>query len=144
MSYCDAFLETIGLSQYGEQFRNEDLNMYILRAMTDDDLKTVGVNTFGHRFKIKEGLKGYTDPIENNTEEEDANLPVDVIENNEEDIDDENTLENVYSNVVFFQKELQSGRITHHISADFFRFDRNTVKKNGRAYFLCSHPVCES
>ena len=39
---------------------------------------------------------------------------------------------------------MQSGRKTHHISVDFYRFDRNTVKKNGRAYFVCSHPGCKA
>ena len=41
MSLCDYFLDTIGLSDYKDLFNNEDLNMEILKAMADEDLKSI-------------------------------------------------------------------------------------------------------
>ena len=149
IALCNQFLDYIGLSIYKDLFNNEDLNMEILRQIDDEDLKSIGVKSFGHRFKIKEGLKNYVDPDENtpNGIEENSEVPPDLIPDDQEDdihqpedhLDDPS-----YENVVFFEKELLSGRKTHHISVDFYRFDRNTVKNNGRAYFLCSHPGCKA
>ena len=104
MSLCDHFLDTIGLSNYKDLFNNEDLNMEILKSMTDDDLKSIGVKSFGHRYKIKEGLKVYVEPPVNTLVEieEENSIPVDQDETIQppEDHPDEP----IYENVIFLER----------------------------------------
>ena len=46
------------------------------------------------------------------------------------------------SNLVFYAKTLSTGRVTHHFLNHFYRFDRNKVRANGRAFFQCSVRGC--
>ena len=51
--------------------------------------------------------------------------------------DDEEAEDN--RQIVFWEKTLSTGRITHH-----FAVDRNTVKLNGRSSFACHYPGCKA
>ena len=77
-------------------------------------------------------------------EEVDIGPPQEENQEVEETLEDEteNEPDVEYSNGFSFDRELQSGRRTHHISVDFYRFDRNTIKNYAQAYFLCSYPGC--
>ena len=46
------------------------------------------------------------------------------------------------TNLVFYAKTLSTGRVTHHFLNHFYRFDRNKVRANGRAFFQCSVRGC--
>ena len=52
----DGWLRRIGLTQYAEMFRANDVDGELLRRMTNDDLKDVGVVSFGHRKKLLEAI----------------------------------------------------------------------------------------
>ena len=45
------WLNTLGLMQYAQRFAENDINSSVLRDLTDDDLKKIGVS-LGHRKKI--------------------------------------------------------------------------------------------
>ena len=45
-------------------------------------------------------------------------------------------------NLVFYAKRLSTGRVTHHFLDHFYRYDRNKVRANGRAFFRCSVRGC--
>jgi hypothetical protein len=47
----DGWLRGIGLAQYTEMFRANDIDIELLRRLTNDDLKDIGVVSFGHRKK---------------------------------------------------------------------------------------------
>src|SRR5271166_1911819 len=42
----------LGLGQYAELFRDNDIDDEILRGMTADDLKELGISSFGHRRRL--------------------------------------------------------------------------------------------
>ena len=132
MTSCDQFLSSIGLEQYWDLLREEDICLDILKAMSDEDLKSVGIKSFGHRFKIKEGVKMFVQV----DAEVDIGPPQEENQEVEETLEDEteNEPDVEYSNAFWFDRELQSGRRTHHISVDFYRCDKNTIKNNGWAY----------
>ena len=52
----DGWLRGIGLAQYAEMFRANDIDGELLRRLTNDDLKDVGVVSFGHRKKLLEAI----------------------------------------------------------------------------------------
>jgi hypothetical protein len=52
----DGWLCRISLTQYAEMFRANDIDGELLRRMTNDDLKDVGVVSFGHRKKLLEAI----------------------------------------------------------------------------------------
>jgi class 3 adenylate cyclase len=47
-----AWLSRLGLEQYAELFRDNDIDGEILRGMTVDDLKELGISSFGHRRRL--------------------------------------------------------------------------------------------
>jgi predicted ATPase/class 3 adenylate cyclase len=47
-----AWLRGLGLEQYAQLFRDNDIDSEILWGMTADDLKELGINSFGHRRRI--------------------------------------------------------------------------------------------
>ena len=47
-----AWLSGLGLEQYAELFRENDIDGEILCGMTAEDLKELGVNSFGHRRRL--------------------------------------------------------------------------------------------
>jgi class 3 adenylate cyclase/tetratricopeptide (TPR) repeat protein len=52
----DGWLRGIGLAQYAEMFRANDIDIELLGRLTNDDLKELGVASFGHRKKLLEGI----------------------------------------------------------------------------------------
>ena len=52
----DGWLRRIGLAQYAEMFRANGIDGELLRRLTNDDLKDVGVVSFGHREKLLEAI----------------------------------------------------------------------------------------
>ena len=53
------WLEKLGLGQYAQRFAENEIDVAVLRHLTDQDLKEIGV-PFGHRRKmlaaIREGV----------------------------------------------------------------------------------------
>ena len=52
----DSWLRGIGLDQYAEMFRANDIDIELLGRLTNDDLKDIGVASFGHRKKLLEAI----------------------------------------------------------------------------------------
>ena len=52
----DDWLGRIGLPQYAEMFRANDIDGELLGRLTNDDLKDIGVASFGHRKKLLEAI----------------------------------------------------------------------------------------
>jgi class 3 adenylate cyclase len=52
----DSWLRRIGLAQYAELFRANDIDGELLGRLTNDDLKDIGVTSFGHRKKLLEAI----------------------------------------------------------------------------------------
>ena len=52
----DGWLRGIGLAQYAEMFRANDIDIELLGRLTSDDLKDIGVASFGHRKKLLEAI----------------------------------------------------------------------------------------
>ena len=52
----DGWLRGIGLSEYAEMFRANDINIELLGRLTNDDLKDIGVVSLGHRKKLLEAI----------------------------------------------------------------------------------------
>jgi len=52
----DGWLCGIGLAQYADMFRANDIDMELLGRLTNDDLKDIGVASFGHRKKLLEAI----------------------------------------------------------------------------------------
>ena len=46
------WLEKLGLGQYAQRFAENDIDFDILRDLTDQDLKNIGVMSVGHRRKL--------------------------------------------------------------------------------------------
>src|SRR5712671_7286130 len=52
----DNWLGRIGLAQYVEMFRANDIDIELLGRLTNDDLKDIGVVSLGHRKKLLEAI----------------------------------------------------------------------------------------
>ena len=52
----DGWLRGIGLTQYAEAFRANDIDGKLLSRLTNDDLKDLGVASLGHRKKLLEAI----------------------------------------------------------------------------------------
>jgi class 3 adenylate cyclase len=52
----DGWLRGIGLAQYAEMFRANDIDAELLGRLTNDDLKDLGVASFGHRKMLLEAI----------------------------------------------------------------------------------------
>jgi hypothetical protein len=55
-SDIDSWLRGIGLPQHAELFRANDIDGELLGRVTNDDLKDIGVASFGHRKKLLEAI----------------------------------------------------------------------------------------
>jgi hypothetical protein len=55
-SRIDGWLRGIGLPQYAEMFRANDIDVDLLSRLSNDDLKEIGVGSFGHRRKLLEAI----------------------------------------------------------------------------------------
>src|SRR5262250_988548 len=47
-----AWLRGLGLEQYAQHFRDNDIGGEILCGMTAEDLKELGISSFGHRRRL--------------------------------------------------------------------------------------------
>src|SRR5262245_65443313 len=56
----DGWLCEIGLAQYAEIFRANDIDGELLGRLTNDDLKDIGVASLGHRKKLLEAIAAVT------------------------------------------------------------------------------------
>src|SRR5262249_60950357 len=56
----DGWLRGIGLAQYAEIFRANDIDDELLGRLTNDDLKDIGVASLGHRKKLLEAIAALT------------------------------------------------------------------------------------
>lgn len=63
---CDAsklsmeeFLSSVGLSSLNSLFAKELITLDVLSGMTHDDLKAVGINAFGVRFRLLKNVEKY-------------------------------------------------------------------------------------
>jgi class 3 adenylate cyclase len=56
----DGWLRGIGLAQYAEIFRANDIDGELLGRLTNDDLKDIGVAALGHRKKLLEAIAALT------------------------------------------------------------------------------------
>ena len=52
----DGWLRGIGLDQYAEIFRANDIDIELLGRLTSDDLQDMGVVSLGHRKKLLEAI----------------------------------------------------------------------------------------
>ncbi len=59
----DGWLRGIGLAQYAEMFRANDIDIELLGRLTNDDLKDIGVVSFGHRKKLLEAIAELTGAV---------------------------------------------------------------------------------
>jgi class 3 adenylate cyclase/predicted ATPase len=57
----DAWLRRIGLAEYAETFRANDIDVELLGQLTNDDLKDIGVASFGHRKKLLDAIAELAD-----------------------------------------------------------------------------------
>ncbi|MGH8557224.1 MAG: adenylate/guanylate cyclase domain-containing protein, partial [Methylococcales bacterium] len=48
----DTWLHEVGLARYAELFRSNDIDHRVLRQLTGDDLKELGIASLGHRKKL--------------------------------------------------------------------------------------------
>jgi SAM domain (Sterile alpha motif) len=56
----DGWLRGIGLAQYAEIFRANDIDGELLGRLTNDDLKDIGVLSLGHRKKLLKAIAALT------------------------------------------------------------------------------------
>src|SRR5262245_12656669 len=50
------WLERLGLAQYARCFAENDVDLWMLRDLTDSDLEKIGVNSLGHRRKLMRAI----------------------------------------------------------------------------------------
>src|SRR5215813_12587340 len=53
-----AWLHSLGLEQYEQAFRANEIDARVLRSLTADDLKDLGVNLVGHRRRLLDAIAG--------------------------------------------------------------------------------------
>jgi hypothetical protein len=58
-----AFLQDHGLGQYAEAFASNDVDAEVLRTLTAEDLKELGVASLGHRKKLLAAIADLDAPL---------------------------------------------------------------------------------
>ena len=53
----EEFLSSLQLQSLSQVFKKEHITMEVLMDMSNDDLQSIGVPTFGHRHKILKKVK---------------------------------------------------------------------------------------
>ena len=56
MAGVRSWLEEIGLAEYANAFEANDIDLEILRDLTDADLKQLGVTSTGHRVRLRTAI----------------------------------------------------------------------------------------
>src|SRR5262249_48635993 len=61
------WLHGLGLEQYGPAFRDHDIDREVLRRLTGEDLRELGVASIGHRRRLLDAIAALTDaqPVPN-------------------------------------------------------------------------------
>ena len=57
-----AWLRDLGLERYAEAFDANDVDAAVLRTLSADDLKELGVTSLGHRKKLLEAIAQLREP----------------------------------------------------------------------------------
>ena len=57
-----AWLRDLGLERYIQAFEANDVDAAVLRTLSADDLKELGVTSLGHRKKLLEAIAALTPP----------------------------------------------------------------------------------
>jgi class 3 adenylate cyclase len=52
----DNWLRAMGLGQYAELFRDNDIDMGLVSRLTSEDLKDMGIASLGHRKKLLDAI----------------------------------------------------------------------------------------
>jgi class 3 adenylate cyclase len=52
----DHWLNQIGLAQYADLLRSNEIDSHLLRGLNNDDLKEMGISALGHRKKLLEAI----------------------------------------------------------------------------------------
>ena len=136
-------LTGLGLSTTGARLRfREAVNEWIQRDANGEDVELpVGEERAapenGRGDEVKGERRNENPPNNERDQRNEAAVEVEIdpVVGIEGVIDDE-------SNLVFYAKTLSTGRVTHHFLNHFYRFDRNKVRANGRAFFQCSVRGC--
>src|SRR5262245_11455646 len=56
-----SWLEGLGLGQYADAFAANHIDARVLRALTADDLRELGVASLGHRKRLLEAIAGLSE-----------------------------------------------------------------------------------
>lgn len=67
----EAWLQSLGLGQYEQAFRDNDIDASLLPALTDGDLRELGMLSLGHRKRLLAAISELTKPAEGSS----ADLP---------------------------------------------------------------------
>jgi len=57
-----AWLQGLGLEQYTATFRDNDIDAAVLRQLTSEDLRELGVASVGHRRRLLDAIAGLGAP----------------------------------------------------------------------------------
>ena len=169
LSYHDEteFLTEAGFPHLVDSFRSEEIAMRMMHRLSNLELTELGLNTMGARIRFREAVESWVardDPGEASEVRQDAaaEVPQDAAGEVHQDAATEvhqdaevpeeiapavEEVEEVIENerdVIFYSKTLSTGRVVHYFLDHFYRFDRNKVKPNGRAYFQCSVRGCRA
>jgi class 3 adenylate cyclase/tetratricopeptide (TPR) repeat protein len=120
-----AWLRELGLGQYAEAFAENDITGDILGSLDDEDLKTIGVQSLGHRKRLlaAAGVKAAA-PVSSTATADGERRPVTVMFAdltgftqlaNEIDAEDLHTLLGQFFQAVDAQVQAQGGTIDKHI-----------------------------
>ena len=168
LSYHDEteFLTEAGFPHLVDSFRSEEIIMRMMHRLSNLELTELGLTTMGARMRFREAVESWVardaaqdDPGEASAEADGHVVPevhqeaaaevhqVAAAEVPEENVPAVVEVEGVINNerdVIFYTKTLSTGRVVHYFLDHFYRFDRNKIKPNGRAYFQCSVRGCRA
>src|SRR6516165_1539881 len=57
-----AWLGSLGLGRYEEAFRDNDIDADLLRSLTSDDLRELGIGSVGHRRRLLDAIAALSAP----------------------------------------------------------------------------------
>ena len=168
LSYHDEteFLTDAGFPHLVDNFRAKKIIMRMMTRLSSQEMTELGLTTMGSRMRFREAVEswvardaagaseageasvdGREAAVEDRRGQEDNNAGgerVDeavVQEENDPVVEVEGMIDNE-RNLLFYAKTLSTGRVTHHFLDHFYRYDRNKVRSNGRAFFRCSVRGC--
>jgi len=76
----EAWLQSLGLGQYQQAFRDNDIDASLLQTLTDGDLRELGMLSLGHRKRLLAAISELTKPAEGSSGDLPASpLPASVV-----------------------------------------------------------------